>query len=55
MCVGYALNSFSPSCLDGGPRSFVRSFQPNWKVNLKAGTYELYCPVDGHAEEGIRL
>lgn len=23
------------------------------KVNLKAGTYELYCPVDGHAEEGM--
>jgi uncharacterized cupredoxin-like copper-binding protein len=23
------------------------------KVNLKAGTYELYCPVDGHAEDGM--
>jgi plastocyanin len=23
------------------------------KVKLKAGTYELYCPVDGHAEEGM--
>lgn len=23
------------------------------KVELKAGTYELYCPVDGHAEEGM--
>jgi uncharacterized cupredoxin-like copper-binding protein len=23
------------------------------KVKLKAGTYELYCPVDGHKEEGM--
>jgi plastocyanin len=23
------------------------------KVKLNAGTYELYCPVDGHAEEGM--
>ena len=23
------------------------------KVNLEAGTYEIYCPVDGHAEEGM--
>jgi uncharacterized cupredoxin-like copper-binding protein len=23
------------------------------EVKLKAGTYELYCPVDGHAEEGM--
>ncbi len=23
------------------------------KVKLEAGTYELYCPVDGHAEEGM--
>ena len=23
------------------------------KVKLKSGTYELYCPVDGHAEEGM--
>jgi plastocyanin len=23
------------------------------KVKLKAGTYELYCPVDGHAGEGM--
>ena len=23
------------------------------KVKLKAGTYEIYCPVDGHAEEGM--
>ena len=23
------------------------------KLKLKAGTYELYCPVDGHAEEGM--
>ncbi|MEJ7820467.1 MAG: cupredoxin domain-containing protein [Rubrobacteraceae bacterium] len=23
------------------------------KVKLKAGTYELYCPVDGHAEKGM--
>ncbi len=23
------------------------------KVKLKAGTYELYCPVDDHAEEGM--
>ena len=23
------------------------------KVKLKAGTYELCCPVDGHAEEGM--
>ena len=23
------------------------------KVKLKAGTYELYCPVDGHEEEGM--
>jgi uncharacterized cupredoxin-like copper-binding protein len=22
-------------------------------VKLKAGTYELYCPVDGHKEEGM--
>ena len=23
------------------------------KVKLEAGTYELYCPVDGHKEEGM--
>jgi uncharacterized cupredoxin-like copper-binding protein len=23
------------------------------KVKLEAGTYELYCPVDGHREEGM--
>ena len=23
------------------------------KVKLNSGTYELYCPVDGHAEEGM--
>jgi uncharacterized cupredoxin-like copper-binding protein len=23
------------------------------KVKLKAGIYELYCPVDGHAEKGM--
>jgi plastocyanin len=23
------------------------------KVKLKTGTYELYCPVDGHKEEGM--
>src|SRR5215211_7679956 len=23
------------------------------KVQLKARTYEIYCPVDGHAEEGM--
>ncbi len=23
------------------------------KVKLKAGTYELYCPVNGHAEKGM--
>ncbi len=23
------------------------------EVKLDAGTYELYCPVDGHAEEGM--
>ena len=23
------------------------------KVKLEAGTYELYCPVDGHAEKGM--
>jgi uncharacterized cupredoxin-like copper-binding protein len=23
------------------------------KVKLKAGTYELYCPVGGHKEEGM--
>jgi uncharacterized cupredoxin-like copper-binding protein len=23
------------------------------KVKLKAGTYKLYCPVDGHAEQGM--
>lgn len=23
------------------------------KVKLKAGTYELYCPVDGHKEKGM--
>src|SRR5215204_3832394 len=23
------------------------------EVKLKAGTYELYCPVDGHKEEGM--
>jgi uncharacterized cupredoxin-like copper-binding protein len=25
----------------------------NLKVNLKAGTYEIYCPVGGHAEQGM--
>jgi uncharacterized cupredoxin-like copper-binding protein len=23
------------------------------RVTLKAGSYELYCPVDGHAEQGM--
>lgn len=23
-------------------------------VELKAGTYELYCPIDGHAEQGMK-
>ena len=24
-------------------------------VELKEGTYELYCPVDGHADQGMRI
>jgi plastocyanin len=23
-------------------------------VELKAGTYELYCPIDGHADQGMK-
>ena len=25
------------------------------ELNLQPGTYEVYCPVENHAEEGMRL
>lgn len=27
---------------------------PEFKVNLGPGTYEISCPVDGHAQQGMR-
>jgi uncharacterized cupredoxin-like copper-binding protein len=54
---GQTTHSLEIEDVDGGDAELEGEVSPGdsgtLKVNLEPGTYEFYCPVDGHKEQGM--
>ncbi|KUN88196.1 hypothetical protein AQJ66_07510 [Streptomyces bungoensis] len=51
--ITHALSIDGPGVADAGTKNIASGGQDTLTVTLEKGTYDVYCPVDGHEQLGM--